>query len=70
MSRVNLIASTGLIFNEDKSMVLGVSRKDDKTKFGLPGGKYSTEVCADWMSFKFLDEKDAFLCKIMLSEHL
>jgi 8-oxo-dGTP diphosphatase len=39
MSRVNLIASTGLIFNEDKSMVLGVSRKDDKTKFGLPGGK-------------------------------
>lgn len=38
--------------------------------FGLPGGRYSTEVCADWMSFKFLDEKDAFLCKIMLSEYL
>ena len=39
-------------------------------RFGLPGGRYSTEVCADWMSFKFNDEKDAFLCKIMLSEHL
>ena len=39
-------------------------------QFGLPGGRYSTEVCADWMSFKFLDEKDAFICKIMLSEHL
>ncbi len=38
--------------------------------FGLPGNRYKTEVCADWMSFKFDDEKDAFLCKIMLSEHL
>jgi hypothetical protein len=39
-------------------------------QFGLPGGRYKTEVCADWMSFKFENEKDAFLCKIMLSEHL
>jgi hypothetical protein len=38
--------------------------------FGLPGDRFTTEVCADWMSFKFNDEKDAFLCKIMLSEHL
>jgi len=38
--------------------------------FGLPGDRFTTEVCADWMSFKFKDEKDAFLCKIMLSEHL
>lgn len=39
-------------------------------QFGLPGGRYSTEVCADWMSFKFNNEKDAFLCKIMLSEYI
>jgi hypothetical protein len=39
-------------------------------QFGLPGNRYTTEVCEDWMSFKFKDEKDAFLCKIMLSEHL
>lgn len=38
--------------------------------FGLPGNKYTTEVCSDFMSFKFKNEKDAFLCKIMLSEHL
>lgn len=38
--------------------------------FGLPGGRYTTEVSADWMGFKFLDEKDAFVCKLMLSEHL
>lgn len=39
-------------------------------QFGLPGNRYTTEVCTDWMSFKFDNEKDAFLCKIMLSEHL
>lgn len=39
-------------------------------RFGLPGNKYTTEVCAEFMIFKFKNEKDAFLCKIMLSEHL
>jgi hypothetical protein len=38
--------------------------------FGLPGGKYKTDLSSDWMKFQFYDEKDAFLCKIMLSEHL
>jgi 8-oxo-dGTP diphosphatase len=33
------LASIAVIFNDDKSKILGVSRKDDKTKFGLPGGK-------------------------------
>jgi 8-oxo-dGTP diphosphatase len=33
------MAAVALIFNEDKSKVLGVSRKDDSTLFGLPGGK-------------------------------
>ena len=38
--------------------------------FGLPGDRFITEVCIDWMKFQFYNEKDAFLCKIMLSEHL
>ncbi len=36
--------------------------------FGLPGGKYVTEVSADYMHFDFTDERDALLCKIMISE--
>ncbi len=38
--------------------------------FGLPGEKYITEINENFMSFKFKNDKDAFLCKIMLSEHL
>ena len=38
--------------------------------FGLPGGKYKTDLSSDWMKFKFYDEKDALLCKLMLSEDL
>ena len=38
-TRTAKLAATALIFNEDKSKLLGVSRKDDTTKFGLPGGK-------------------------------
>jgi hypothetical protein len=37
--------------------------------YGLPGGKYTTKLDTNWMEFIFKDEKDAFLCKIMLSEH-
>lgn len=33
------LASIALIFNRDRSKILGVSRKEDTTKFGLPGGK-------------------------------
>ena len=39
-------------------------------KFGLPGDKYVTEVCADWMRFSFKNEQDGFMCKILLSEYL
>ena len=38
-TRTAKLAATALIFNEDKSKLLGVSRKDDTTKFGLIGGK-------------------------------
>ena len=33
------LAAVALIFNEDKTMLLGVSRKDNHALFGLPGGK-------------------------------
>jgi hypothetical protein len=39
-------------------------------QFGLPGGRYQTEVCEDWMSFHFHNDKDAFMCKVLLSEYL
>ena len=38
--------------------------------FGLPGNRYTTEVSADNMKFFFINDKDAFMCKIMISEEL
>jgi hypothetical protein len=36
--------------------------------FGLPGGKYTTEVSVDDMRFFFTDERDALMCRILISE--
>jgi len=33
------LAAVALIFNDQRTKFLGVSRKDDSTLFGLPGGK-------------------------------
>jgi hypothetical protein len=38
--------------------------------FGLPGGKYTTEVSVNEMKFFFKDEKEALMCKIMISEEM
>ena len=38
--------------------------------FGLPGGKYVTEVSSECMHFDFSNEKDALLCKIMISDKI
>lgn len=38
--------------------------------FGLPGDKYTTAVTDLEMKFEFKNEKDALLCKMMLSEHI
>jgi hypothetical protein len=38
--------------------------------FGLPGGKYTTEVSVDDMKFFFKNEKEALLCRIMISEEI
>jgi len=38
--------------------------------FGLPGEKYQTEISTDSMKFHFNNEKDAFMCKLLISEDL
>lgn len=38
--------------------------------FGLPGGKYKTEVNTECMTFVFYDDRDALMCKLLLSEKL
>jgi hypothetical protein len=36
--------------------------------FGLPGGKYVTEVNTECMNFIFYDDKDALMCKMLVSD--
>jgi hypothetical protein len=36
--------------------------------FGLPGGKYTTEVSSNEMKFFFKDDREALMCKILISE--
>ena len=36
--------------------------------FGLPGGRYTTEVSTECMSFNFKSEQDALMCKILVSD--
>lgn len=38
--------------------------------FGLPGGKYVTDVNEDRMDFIFHDDRDALLCQIMISDRV
>ncbi len=38
--------------------------------FGLPGDRYTTEINENEMKFFFKDERDALLCKIMISEKI
>jgi hypothetical protein len=38
--------------------------------FGLPGDRYTTEVSEEEMKFFFKDDREAFLCKIMISEQI
>lgn len=38
--------------------------------FGLPGDRYTTEINENEMKFFFKDERDALLCKIMISDKI
>ena len=53
---------TTIWWNERCAQVLEV--------FGLPGDRYVYTPSADFMTFKFKDKRDAFLCKIMFSEDI
>jgi hypothetical protein len=49
-------------WNETCAMVLEV--------FGLPGNRFVYKPHEDFMTFKFNNQKDTDLCKILLSERL
>ncbi len=38
--------------------------------FGLPGGKYVTEVNTECMNFIFYNDKDALMCRLLVSDKL
>jgi len=38
--------------------------------FGLPGDRYVTELNENYMNFKFYNEKDGLMCKILVSEYI
>ena len=38
--------------------------------FGLPGDRFVSRPTADYMDFTFKNQKDADLCRILLSESL
>ncbi len=52
----------GFWWNETCAMVLEV--------FGLPGDRFVYAPHEDYMTFKFNNQKDADLCRILLSERL
>ncbi len=52
----------GFWWNETCAMVLEV--------FGLPGNRFVYTPHEDYMVFNFKNEKDASLCRILLSERL
>lgn len=53
---------SGLWWNETCILVMEV--------FGLPGDKYTYHPTIEHMIFLFNDEKDAILCRLLLSERL
>jgi hypothetical protein len=39
-------------------------------QFGLPGERYTSHPTENKMMFKFFNEKDATMCRLLLSERL
>lgn len=52
----------GQWWNETCAMVL--------EQFGLPGDRFISHPTEDYMIFTFKDKRDAFLCKLMLSDRI
>lgn len=38
--------------------------------FGLPGGRYVTEVSTECMHFDFENEKDELMCRLLISDDI
>jgi hypothetical protein len=53
---------TGFWWNETCSLVL--------EHFGLPGERYTSHPTENEMLFKFVNEYDATMCRLLLSERL
>jgi len=53
---------TGFWWNETCGMVV--------EHFGLPGDRYTSHPEADQMTFRFHNEQDAMMCKILLSDRI
>lgn len=60
--KINWNNQSGIWWNEACVSVVEV--------FGLPGERYTYHPTVEHMIFLFKNEKDAILCKILLSEQL
>ncbi len=38
--------------------------------FGLPGNKYITNTSTEHMKFTFFNDKDALMCRLLISENI
>jgi hypothetical protein len=38
--------------------------------FGLPGDRYVTEVSTECMKFSFYDDRDALMCRLLVSDKI
>jgi hypothetical protein len=38
--------------------------------FGLPGGKYATEITENYMNFLFKDEREGLMCQLLVSDYI
>lgn len=60
--KVNWQNQNAIWWNETCAIVLEV--------FGLPGDRYTSHPCQDFMEFNFNNFRDAELCRILLSERI
>lgn len=61
--KINWTNEQGTIWwNETCAMVLET--------FGLPGEKYIYKPNINYMLFEFKDERDSFMCKLLLSDRI
>ena len=39
-------------------------------RFGLPGGKYTTELTENYMNFTFQNDNEGLLCQLLVSDYI